>query len=274
MMKPGLKGKGAIFLVLLSVLILLLWFRDSAEPITGDAAEDGNNNGEEEIQEDETEENNNQSENELADNEANEQKEQNKETDDISEATKDSDRGGGRDNDLEESEEKKAENEASPDNNGEELTEENETKEEEKSETEQPNGSGGGESLSDSNLYTNSQFGFTMELPETWQNIIRIDTNVFSPDQEGAVNFYYEPSAEINQLVFSVIIYTDEKGKEQEDNPFWMPIGTNNGYTFGYIIPGEPTEELLAPENSEKLELVQHMIYNDLPEIISTFKFH
>lgn len=268
MMKPGIKGKGAIFIVLLSVLLLLLWFRDSAEPTTGDAAEDGSNNSGEVIQDEEHEENSNHTENELPGNEVIE------ETEEISETTKDSDRGGSENNTLVEGEKTETENEAASNNIEEKLTEEEVTKEEEETESGQPNGNGGGDSLSDSNLYTNSQFGFTMELPETWQDIIRIDTNAFSPDQEGAVNFYYEPSAEINQLVFSVIIYTEEKGKEQEDNPFWMPIATNNGYTFGYIIPGEPTEELLAPENSEKLELVQHMIYTDLPKIISTFKFN
>ena len=128
------------------------------------------------------------------------------------------------------------------------------------------------ETLADT-TYVNEEFNFTIEFPEDWLNHVEIDRNNFSPEQEGAVNFTYAPSDEIKQLVFAIIIIPESLEKEYEEHPFWVTIGTHNGFAFGYITPGEPIEELLEPENRDKLEYVQHMLYTDLPEIIETFLF-
>ena len=124
------------------------------------------------------------------------------------------------------------------------------------------------------NTYVSEKFDFTIDLPEDWVDIVEINTTPFSSELDGAVNFIYAPTdTTIEQMVFSILVVSGSVAEEQEENPFWVSIGTHKGYTFGYITPGEPVPELLEPENSDKLEYVQDMLYIDLPEIMETFRF-
>ena len=151
--------------------------------------------------------------------------------------------------------------------NDEGNAEANDSGNEEENDVENTNDSSAGKT------YVSEEFDFTIDLPKDWVDIVDINTTPFSSELDGAVNFIYAPTDTIEQMVFSILVVSGSVAEEQEENPFWVPIGTHKGYTFGYITPGEPVAELLEPENSDKLEYVQDMLYIDLPEIMETFRF-
>ena len=122
------------------------------------------------------------------------------------------------------------------------------------------------------NTYTSEKYGFTIIIPDSWVDVVKVDTMPFRDDVVGTVNFKFVPKEDIEQLIFSIIIFPESK-RDNCLSPEQPYIGTHSNYSYCYILPGEAEKVLLDPENSDYLQQSQHMTYEDVPVVLDTFSF-
>ena len=126
---------------------------------------------------------------------------------------------------------------------------------------------------SDRATYENEYYGFTLDYPSSWANRIEISYGSWASDAEATIDFaYVNPSKEIEQYVFSVLIHDEIIDKSYWENSNGRYITNDGNKTYSLAIAGEPNTDLLNPKNQEDLEFVQGMM-EELDVIVDTFTF-
>jgi len=120
--------------------------------------------------------------------------------------------------------------------------------------------------------YINPTYGFSIDIPYSWENAYVIETRKWSSEMEDSINFNFISNDIIYSNIFSIIILDGEIEESKWDHPFWKYILHNDGKTFVYSTPGELPLELLDDEKKDELETLVHMVNEDVPKIIDSFK--
>jgi hypothetical protein len=124
-------------------------------------------------------------------------------------------------------------------------------------------------------IYVNKSLNFSLFIPLDWNRIVTVEKGSWTSDADYIIDFFYTPpNTDIKENIFSIIIFEKAISENDWDNqyPLWRYIKSQNDKTFAYVMPGEPGPDLLVQSNSDKLELLQKMIYTDLPTVIQSFK--
>lgn len=122
--------------------------------------------------------------------------------------------------------------------------------------------------------YINEQIGFTFDVPHDSEDFMTAEIGNWSsgnPRVDYTIDFFYTPDKSIKQNVFSLIVLNGMIIKQDRDDEMWY-ISAFEGKTYAHVTAGEPSEELLQPQHRAKLEIVQKMIYEDLPLALQTKK--
>jgi hypothetical protein len=123
--------------------------------------------------------------------------------------------------------------------------------------------------------YMNKQLKFALPIPQEWNGALTVEKATWNSDADETIDFYYTfPNSTIKQNIFSIFVFNKAISQQEWDNdyPIWHYIDSKNGVTYGYSTPEEPSQELFDPSNSDKLELMQKMVYHDLPAMIQSFR--
>lgn len=124
-------------------------------------------------------------------------------------------------------------------------------------------------------VYINKRLNFSLELPGSWNGMVMAEEGSWTTDVDHIIDFYYTPQYEsIKQNIFSVLVFEEEIEHIDWDDrfPIWIFIESGDGKTFAYATPAEPNPELLDSNNSNHLEMIQKMIYDELPDVIRSFE--
>ena len=119
--------------------------------------------------------------------------------------------------------------------------------------------------------YFNTQLGFSFDIPEHWMEYIVIKSGYWEEEALHSIDFYYIANDDVEQLLFSILVYNHIIDESQWENPVWNYIGTSNGKTYVHVIAGEPSETILEERNIEHFEFVQKLINEELLDVLDTF---
>jgi len=122
------------------------------------------------------------------------------------------------------------------------------------------------------NTYKNEDFGFSFTFPGNMLDKVRISYGAWSVDSEESIDFTYL-SEQVEQYLFSIVVYNGAIEEQNWENPMQMYIGNNGTKTFSLATAGDPSESLLSPENEEHLKNAQDILQN-VDVIINSFQFH
>ncbi|RNA67614.1 hypothetical protein [Alteribacter keqinensis] len=121
-------------------------------------------------------------------------------------------------------------------------------------------------------LYENDEFGFSLEFPAAWRGLISIQQSDDAPDAVRSFIINYTPDNQFSHFFFSIDVLPGEYGEEYLEDTPWVYIASSEEYIFSYNIASEPSDDLLEPENEDKLIQLQTMINEELPHVIETFE--
>lgn len=121
--------------------------------------------------------------------------------------------------------------------------------------------------------YVNSDYNFSIDIPVAWEGNYTVEKGKWMPEMEESINFKFTENNIVYDTIFSIIVIDEHISVDEWDHPFWGYIDTKDNKTFIYSQAGEPSLELLEERNKAKLEKLSIMIDQDLPNIISSFKF-
>lgn len=121
--------------------------------------------------------------------------------------------------------------------------------------------------------YTDKDYHFSFQIPSDWERQLTIQEGRWPQEAEKTINVNYKLNDALDVNIFSIIVMDGETSPAKWEETLWTYITAKGGKTFLYATPGDPPEELLKPENSRILELVQKMVA-DVPNVISQMKFN
>ncbi|WP_026691481.1 hypothetical protein [Alteribacter aurantiacus] len=126
----------------------------------------------------------------------------------------------------------------------------------------------------DNYVLESSEYGFSLDLLESWRDITTITESNDAPDTIRSFSIFYTPDHTIEQFFFSIDVLPADYGPEYLEGSPWIYLGSTEQYMFSYNITPEPTPEILEPENEDKLMEIQSMIQDELPRVIETFRIY
>ena len=120
--------------------------------------------------------------------------------------------------------------------------------------------------------YTNEDYGVSFDYPSSWNNSVEISYGSWMSNSEATIDFVYQnTSKEIEQNVFSVIVYDEILEDSHWENGNERYITNDGDKTFTLLISGEVNEDFLDSKNIENLKFVQDMI-EELDTVVGTFR--
>ncbi|WP_255551540.1 DUF2628 domain-containing protein [Sporosarcina sp. E16_8] len=130
-----------------------------------------------------------------------------------------------------------------------------------------------GESNVELTTYTSEDYGISFDYPISWNNFIEISHGTWESNSEATIDVsYLNHSKEIEQYVFSIIMYGEvlEEGYWENSDEIYI---TNDGEkTYTMAIADEANEEMHDPLNQEDLDFVSTMIL-ELDFVVDSFRF-
>lgn len=121
--------------------------------------------------------------------------------------------------------------------------------------------------------YINTQLGFSLNIPEHWMEHLVIGSGKWKEEVDHSIDFYYVAEGDVNEFLFSILVYDHVIEESQWQDPVWMYIGTANGKTYACAITGEPSETILEEKNKAHFEFVQKLINEELLDVLGTFQY-
>lgn len=121
--------------------------------------------------------------------------------------------------------------------------------------------------------YRNEEYGFTLQIPASWEGKYEVEKSNADPNAEATFFFTYK--AEEADL-FSIVILNITKEEWNRDyvGGLLEYVGEKDGKIYAYSVPSELPNEL-AQDKKEKIHSlidVTQMINVDVPRIVKTFK--
>ncbi|MBD7984924.1 hypothetical protein H9649_10035 [Sporosarcina sp. Sa2YVA2] len=109
--------------------------------------------------------------------------------------------------------------------------------------------------------YSNAKFGFSFEMPADMLSKLTVKESDWDKEAAGTIEFLYaEPSRDIEQSLFSIIIFENDGDAEGWKHEVYKKVGSNDKFIFAYTMSGDPSEEMLEPENEDLLKDAQAIV--------------
>jgi hypothetical protein len=132
-------------------------------------------------------------------------------------------------------------------------------------------------------IYKNQLYRFTLRLPAWFKTYTVIRTRRQSTDSVYQVHFKFKYRRKIYDNTFVILVYNKSRlawQKEYADSPLTY-IGERSGLSFAYLTPGELPHAFVDPATGEydtrkygrPIRLLKRMVNEEVPRIISTFRF-
>ena len=117
-------------------------------------------------------------------------------------------------------------------------------------------------------LYINNTYNFSITLPKSWEG----KYSVIESKADNIVRFNLIVDGKPSCNIFSMKILNKEyNANDFESKDIDKFICTHNGKTFIYMLPSEPSTEVLNDKSI--LELQMKMVNEDVQQIVKTIKF-
>lgn len=100
-----------------------------------------------------------------------------------------------------------------------------------------------------------------------------IGSGKWKEEADHSIDFYYVAEGDVNEFLFSILVYDHVIEESQWQDPVWMYIDTANGKTYACAITGEPSETILEEKNKAHFEFVQKLINEELLDVLGTFQY-
>lgn len=128
------------------------------------------------------------------------------------------------------------------------------------------------ESNAELTTYTDQDYGISFDYPVIWNDSVEISYGTWENDSEETIDFYYlNHSKEIEQYVFSIIIYDEVLEESYWENSDEIYLTNDSNKTYTLAIAGEANEEMHDPLNQEDVDIVSNMI-RELEFVVDSFR--
>ena len=129
------------------------------------------------------------------------------------------------------------------------------------------------ESNTELTTYSNEYYGISFDYPISWNNRIEISYGSWASNSEATIDIHYlNHLKEIEQYIFSIIIYDGVLEESYWENSEEIYITNDGNKTYTLAIAGEANEEMHNPLNQEDLDFAHNMIL-ELDFVIDSFRF-
>lgn len=118
-------------------------------------------------------------------------------------------------------------------------------------------------------VYKDDLYGFSLELPSSWEGKYTVERETWIDDVSDSVSFNFKEDNIFNNI-FTIVIMNESFSQDEWEELFLIYIVEDDGKTFSYLNIMEPTEELLQEENKDVLERLTDMV-ESVPEVIESF---
>jgi hypothetical protein len=113
---------------------------------------------------------------------------------------------------------------------------------------------------SQSLIYTNSKYGFSLSLPNDWKGRYRVvEKNNKSFNRQYQISFDYVDQGTDYGDIFDINVYTDNDWASFGESAPEKRITSNKGITLSYMKAEQPSQTLLEPSHSSQLQQMQNM---------------
>ena len=113
--------------------------------------------------------------------------------------------------------------------------------------------------------YINSEYGFQLLLPESWENRYSVSESNWYSGAEKTIDFNYLVDGEDYGSIFSIVVFSNY---DEGYDPNLNYIGQYNGKYITYLVAREPSERAL--KNEEVLNTLRKMITTDVDKIVES----
>ncbi|WP_379131121.1 hypothetical protein [Paenibacillus sp. sgz500958] len=132
-------------------------------------------------------------------------------------------------------------------------------------------------------LYSDPKYGFHLKLPRSWKCYTVVKRTGRTGDEEYGVHFYFKYKGKVYEPALSMLVFRMTLKKWRDDgydeSPF-IRLAVRDGLIFAYIVPEELPSEFLNKSGDDydykkygrPIRLLKHMVNDDVPRIVKTFK--